>query len=235
MNLLQARELTIKYLEPFLAKNNFSVKLNKSKQATIQRKRADGFDIMTTRLLDYNPAYRIEYGFRNINNTVNSIMLQLQSKVKLQYEYDDKSYFVYFAYHTINNISEVAYLPAMSSEPEVQECCNMIIDFMSKTALPLLDKLEDIREIDKIINGDEPWDDDWRKPFGIGNNFGYYRLIVAKLAGNPNFDELVDLNYKQREALSAKNGYPYTYERSNLNKPLPALIEILKSVEPLYG
>jgi hypothetical protein len=73
-------------------------------------------------------------------------------------------------------------------------------------------------------------DDDWLKPFVIGNNFGLYRLIIAKLGGNHHFEELVDLNYRQREMLSAKNGHPYTYDRNNLGKPLPALVKFFSEI-----
>src|SRR5689334_23013873 len=111
MNLTQARELTAKYLTPFLVQNNFTVKLNRNKEATIERKTARGIDSMNIRLLNYNPSYQITYGFRKTNDQINSIMLQLQDRVKLQFEYDRKSHFVFFSYNTINDPKNTAYLP----------------------------------------------------------------------------------------------------------------------------
>ena len=110
----------------------------------------------------------------------------------------------------------------------------MMTSFLVDTAFPIMDKFSDLREIDKVINGNDPWTTDWQMPYAFGGNFYEKRLIIAKLAGNPNFDDLVDFNYRTLEKLSAENGYPFTYNRSDLSKPLPALIQILQDVKPLY-
>jgi hypothetical protein len=139
-----------------------------------------------------------------------------------------------FSYSSLNGLNHFNYLPDIRTEDDVKKCTEMMTDFLVNTALPIVDKFNDLREIDKLINGIDPWTTDWQMPYAFGGNFYEKRLIIAKLAGNSSFDDLVDFNYKTLEKLSAENGHPFTYNRSDLAKPLPALIKILQDVKPLY-
>ncbi len=232
--IVEARELTINHLTPFLQENGFSIKLNKAMEAQIERKSTNGLDSIGIRMLDYRPYYRIVYGFNKVSFSINDILLRLQENVALSPKIEKKSRFLFFSYNTIHNPSETDYLPDMLTEADVVKAVQQMLDFMTSTAFPLLGKYDDFKEIDRIINGETPWVDDWHKEFALGNDFRLNRLIIAKLAGNSRFDELVDLNYKQSENQSAQNGYPFTYDRNDLNKPLPALINLLNRVKPLY-
>jgi len=66
----------------------------------------------------------------------------------------------------------------------------MIASFMEEAALPLLSRFDNLGEIDKIINGDEPWETDWHKPYVFGGNFHLKRLIISKLAGLGSYDRI---------------------------------------------
>lgn len=98
---------------------------------------------------------------------------------------------------------------------------------------PLLDKFNDIREVDAIIDGNEPWCTDWQMPYSFGAQFYEKRLVIAKLAGNPRFEELVDFTYTTIERLSAESGSPFTYDRNNYSMPIPAIVRALSDVRPL--
>jgi len=233
MDIISIRALTMKYLEPFLTQHGFVVKLNKSNEAQIRRQEKEGFDSIGIDMLNYDPSYRIRYGFNKVNSLVSSIMLNLQEKVKLNFKEEKNSRLLFFSYNTINDPENTSYLPMMESETDVQTCVRMMIAFMEETAFPLLQKFEDLGEIDKMINGEDPWETDWHRPITFVTNFYEKRLIIAKLAGNPNFDELVDFNYKTLEKLSAENGSPFVYDRNDLSKPLPVLINILNETESL--
>ena len=88
----------------------------------------------------------------------------------------------------------------MQNEAEAKVAVDMIIDFMQKDALPLLDKFNDLREIDKIINGDDFWITDWQMPFNLGGgNFYAKRLVIAKLAGGQKRLEEVIEKFKEAE------------------------------------
>jgi hypothetical protein len=234
MVVTQIKELVYKYCQQPFTALGFEVKANKTFDLSIRKKRADGFDAVATGYNIYADIFLLAYGFNKINNKVNKIMLELQEKVKLDAKVDKQSRFLFFSYNTIHDPTTTSYLPQMKTEEDVKKCVGMMMEFVNSTAMPLLDRFEDLRELDAIVNGDQPWETDWQKPYMLGGNFYEKRLILAKLAGNPNFDKLVDFNYTTLEKLSAESGHPFTYDRSDLLMPLPALIKILKETEPLY-
>ncbi len=233
-SIIEARMLTIKHLKPFLEKQGFNVKLNKGFEARIERKRENGLDTIGIGMLNYNPAFQIRYGFNKINYSNNEVLLKLQEVVKLDYIAEKKSRFLFFSYSTVNGLDEDQYLPYMESEADVEKCVGMMIDFMETTAFSLLDRFEDLKEVDKIVNGENPWETDWKMPYAFGGNFYEKRLILAKLTGNPYYESIVNFNYATLEKLSAESGHPFVYDRTDISKPLPVLIEILKEVKPLY-
>jgi hypothetical protein len=233
-SIIEARELTLKYLRPLLENHGYIFKVDKSKQAIVRQKCIDGLNTIGWDFLNYNPTFKIRYGVNKINHCVNNILKQLQELVTLQYKEDKNSRLLYLSYNTINNPENTTYLPDMVTEADVQHCVALMIDFLEGTAFPLLEKFDDLREIDKIINGEEPWVTDWHKPFTFVSNFRLKRLIIAKLAGNPNYENLVDLNYKQDEALASQNGYNFINDRGDLTKPIPTLVKLLEDVRPIF-
>ena len=231
INLIQARELTIQYLEPFLKEHEYDIKTNKAKEAKIERKRKNGVDSIGLNLLNYNPSYQVRYGFNKVNSAINEIMLKLQEKVPIPVKEDKKSRFLFFSYNTLNDPKNTDYLPYMANEAEVQKCVNMMIEFMKETAFPLLDRFEDLREYDKIINGDEPWESDWLKPYPSGGNFHLKRLIISKLSGVSNYDKILD--FIRTDFTSHFDGPNADDYKSSLGH-VEELNKVLQEVKPLY-
>ena len=234
MVITQIKECVYKYCHRPLTALGFEIKPNKTFDLTIRKKRPDGFDTIATAYNIYGDTFYLIYAFNKVNSRVNKIMLELQEKVQLDSKVDKQSRFLFFSYNTIHDPSNTSYLPEMKTEEDVKKCVEMMMDFVKGTGMPLLDKFEDLRELDAIVNGDQPWETDWHKPYSFGGNFYEKRLIIARLAGNPHFDKLVDFNYKTLEKLSAENGSPFTYDRNDMTRPLPALVSLLSQVEPTY-
>lgn len=191
-SVIEARELTIKHITPFLQDNGFSIKLNKSMEAQIERKSKYGFDSIGIRMLDYRPYYKIGYGFNKVNYRISEILVQLQERIPITPKEGRKSRFLFFSYNTINNPSETDYLPDMLDELDVQKCVGLMTDFMTETAFPLLEKYEDLRDIDRAVNGQAPWKTDWYMPIRFGGNFHLKRLIISKLSGLGNFESTMN-------------------------------------------
>jgi hypothetical protein len=189
-SIIEARELTLKYLEPIVKKHGFNVKLSSTKQARIERKRDSGTDVLAFDMLTYTPAFRIRYAFNKINVQINNILLRLQERIALSAKEDKKSWFIFFSYNTLHDPTETTYLPFMETEEDVQKCVASIESFMVEAALPLLIRFEDLGEVDKIINGERPWETDWHKPYVFGGNFHLKRLIISKLAGLDSYDRI---------------------------------------------
>lgn len=189
-SIIEARELTLKYLEPVVTKHGFTVKLSASKQLKIERKASKGMDLLAFDMLNYAPAFQIRYGFIKVNTTVNEILLKLQEKIKLSLPVDKKSTLVSFSYNTINNPTETSYLPMMETEEDVQQSVALLQSFLEEVGVPLLKRFDDLAEIDRVINGEQLWETDWLKPYVFGGNFTLKRLIVAKLAGLGSYDRV---------------------------------------------
>ncbi len=116
----------------------------------------------------------------------------------------------------------------METEEDVQKCIAMMATFMEQTALPLLEKFNDLKEVDKIINGEEPWETDWHKPFVFGSNFHLKRLIISKLAGLGSYERTfnhVSQFYTSR--FNDKYGSDYKIAMAEVE----ALDQMLKSMQ----
>lgn len=189
-SIIEARELTLKYLEPVLKRYGFTVKLSASKQAKISRKSANGMDKIGLDMLNYKPSFQIRYAFSKICVPINDVLLRLQEKVKLPIKVEKDDWFIFFSYNTLHNPTRTEYLPYMETEEEVQNCVAMMSSFIEDPAMPLLARFDDLAEVDRIINGSEPWETDWLKPYYLGSAFYLSRFIISKLAGQGSYDRL---------------------------------------------
>ena len=88
--------------------------------------------------------------------------------------------------------------------------------------------------MDKIFNN---LDNFWDLVTPIGYSLGGYekltRLIVAKLSGNPNYEEVVNRSYELLDRIRAAKGLE-PYDRHDLTKPIPYTVHLLKDIQPLY-
>jgi len=59
--IIEAHELTLKYFEPIVIKQGFSVKVNSVKETKIERRTASGIDILSFGMLHYAPSFIISH------------------------------------------------------------------------------------------------------------------------------------------------------------------------------
>jgi hypothetical protein len=121
------------------------------------------------------------------------------------------------------------------SPESAKDVCERIIKRSEEVVFPLLSRFEDLREIDKVINNlDDLWYDDWMKPFDLGGNFYVKRFIIAKLSGNPRYEELADRVFDMIDKKMEEQGRDERADRVSLNKPIPYTVHFLKDIKPLY-
>jgi len=231
-SIIETRELTLKYLGPIVKKHGFNVKLSAGKQAKIERKTPGGTDILAFDMLNYNPSFRIRYAFCKINTHVNNILLNFQEKIRLPLQDDKRSWFIFFSYNTLHKPNETAYLPYMETEEDVQKCVSIMSSFIEDTGLPLLARFEDLREVDKIINGEERWDTDWLKPYVLGGNFYLKRFIISRLAGLGSYDRVLSFisDFYTSHFDDQQYGNNYKARMAEVKE----LDKMLKNIKPLY-
>ena len=234
MNKKEAKEFTIKHLNVFFEKHDFKLVKTRNSEVEFIRKTNNGFDGFASGTVDYNPIQKIRYSFYKRINAIEEITNIVNQKIKLSPPIDKNTVSLAFGYGGLVLGKHVdTYLPECSNENDIIESTKAIIEFAEQYALTLLEKTNDLVFLDNEINGKNFWKTDWQQKFNLGGNFDIKRLIIAKLAGNLNFDEIVDKNYKAIEKASEESGYPFTYDRNNLNMPVPCVLEILKDIKPI--
>ncbi len=219
MKKTEAKKLLFYQLKPFFIDKGFKPVVTKF--SGFIKPLETGFDWVYLNIDDYNPCQNIYYSVMKRIDSIDELWQQVDAlyfntqRLNLEYAYTLK-----FSYETINQLNTARYLPDVREEPDVQVCTDLILEFMSNKALPLLERFNDIREIDKEINGDNFWEDDWRKPYIFGG-FPFKRLIIAYLCGNPHFERLYNYHnglydYSNKEypvqIIDGKNAIEYLKE-----------------------
>ena len=112
---------------------------------------------------------------------------------------------------------------------------NIIKNYLDKVGFKKLQKYKDLREIDRLINSfNDFWEDDWGKPYQLGGNFYFRRVVIARLSGNKRWLEVVERNYDAIDKKLEEQGDKERVDRKDTTKPLPYLVELLKNTTPLY-
>jgi hypothetical protein len=231
MTSLAAKNLLIELVLPVISSHGYTLKKVQSPDFELIKKTNTGANAIIGGFTDYNPVQQIIYSFAIRNNTVNEILIKLQdSGINLGPKITRSSYFMGFSYSSLKGMDSLNYLPDVKTEGDMIIAANAITDFALNTAFPIMERFEDIKEVDRIINDPTPWTTDWQMPYAFGGHFYLIRMIVARLAENPNYLELADFNYKAMERLSAENGSPFTYDRNDMSKPLPVLLKLLEAI-----
>lgn len=231
-SIIEARELTLKYLAPVVRQYGFNIKLSATQQAKIERKTVHGTDILAFEMLNYAPSFQIRYAFCKIDTRINNIMIDFQGKVRTPLLEDKRTWFIFFSWNTLNKPTETAYLPLMQTEEEVQKCVSLMHSFMEDAAMPLLSRFEDLREVDRVINGDQPWETDWHKPYVLGGNFYLKRLIISRLAGLGSYDRMYRFvgDYYTSQFDDPRHGVNAKARMLEVEQ----LHDLLRNVKPLY-
>lgn len=234
MNKQEAKEFVIKHIDNFFENNGFKLLKKVDSSVIYQRKNKNSIDGFASGTVDYNPIQIVRYSFYKRINSIEEITASVNQKVKLSPPINKDTVSLAFGYGGLVLGKHIdTYLPECSAEADIIKSVNEIIDFANTHAFPLLENSNDIKFLDTEINGCDFWETDWQRKFNLGGNFDIKRLIIAKLAGNPNFDEIVDKNYKAIEKASEESGYPFTYDRNDLTMAVPCVLEILKDIKPL--
>ena len=243
MTVLEAKNYARKYLGDYFIKNSFIEKKSSSSTLEYRRKNSNGYDGFAIGTNHYNPKQYYVYSLYKRIDAVEAITKVINESVAMNPPINKDTVSLAFGYEIYHNYRpnggflSIGYLPAMQTEEEARSACTRIIEFLEEDALPLLDRFNDLQEIDKIINGDDFWRDDWQMPFNLGGNFVEKQFIIAKLVGGQkHLDEVIEKHRVASIKYWAEKGEvvncPYL---TNLETPIGFTIQYLKNVEPLYS
>ena len=188
MKKTETKKILFNQLKPFFESKGYQLVI--SKYSGFIKRFDSGRDWIYFDAYDFNPCQNIHYSVMKNIILIDEIWQIIDERYfnveRLNLEF---AHTLKFSYESLNSLNKSSYLPDIREEKDVLINTDMIIEFISCIALPMLERFNDIREIDKEINGDIFWESDWRKPFQVGN-FPFHRLIIAFLCGNKNFEQL---------------------------------------------
>ena len=228
----EAKQYTLKYIADIFISNGFTEKKKSSSDIEFKRKTETGEDGMYLHYKDYNPKQITAYYFYKRIKAVDDIVKEIGKHLTLSPPITKETHTVTFDYislkqYRVNGSYNDTYLPSMQTEEDVKVACGRIIEFLEEDALPLLDKFNDLREIDKIINGDNFWFTDWQREFGLGGNFHLKRIIIPYLTKNKDLESIIE---RQLADVRSKFDDEYGWSSKEVEKEILFLVDYLKTL-----
>lgn len=174
-----------------------------------------GFDCHINK---YNE-YQLVYGFSFGINKVVDILGEINSHAPLARYPAESTFFITGTSpgYLLDPFDPARAFKYFTTEEELLQILNDAKSFYKKDFIPFCQKCSDLVALDKLINSlDDFWLDSLGKRVPL-RFFHVTRLIVAQLAKNPNFDEVIELNFQALEELWKKDGG--VYNRFDESKP----------------
>lgn len=225
LNKSQSKVFAYEYLNDFFETNDYKIKKSKNSDLEYIQITQTGRIQFILGFLNSIPGTRINYALYYRNNFIENFLDSILIQINKDYKVDENTHTIGLDYSTYYNISTNNYMPEMVSEADVKKCCDLVIDFMSKIAFPLLQKFEDIKELDREINGEDFWKTDWQMPFSLGLDFPIKRIIIAKIAQNENLNKLINFHIENYNKYIEKGEYVENTIKAK-NKFITAIAEM---------
>lgn len=235
----EAKNIFIELTNERLETLGFKLKKTRTSEAIYIRNKENGFERMGISTTNYYPEVVFGMGTSKRINLIEDIFYEINRQYNLELDLNEDSRTLTYKGNINERQLKLLRVEHKDDELGVIESTKILMHFIENDLLPTYDLFDDIREIDKRINGDGEnyWEDDFSrlKPFSLFH-FHEKRLIIARLCNNPNFETLVEkfCNYMDYE-ISKNTGKPFVYDLNDLSLPGAATIDYLrKNVKPIY-
>lgn len=236
MNKRETEVYIIKYLDGYLTSKGFKHKKSQKTQIEYYRKfDNDNFEKFSLSTINYYDSHRLRFGFGKRIGVVEEVMTKINEVIPFSNPpYKKDSHTLGFGYNSYYGINQDGLPDYMKTEQDINNNVQKVIDFTEKMALPFLAQLNDLREIDKLINGEGEnfWDDDWKKTFNLAGRFYLRRLIIAKLSGRKDYNDFIENHLQKIEKLFEEKNKKL--DRNDLSNEFVYCIHLLKNITPLY-
>ncbi|MBC8884043.1 hypothetical protein H9X57_14025 [Flavobacterium piscinae] len=172
MNKKETEDYIIKYLDGYLTTKGFKHKKSQKTQIEYYRKfDNNSFEKFSLSTINYYDSHRLRFGFGKRISVVEEVITKINEVIPFSnppYKKDANT--LGFGYNSYYGINQDGLPDYMETEQDVKNIVEKIIDFTEKEALPFLEKLNDLSEIDKLINGDDKnfWNSTDKNTFNLG-------------------------------------------------------------------
>jgi hypothetical protein len=175
---MQAKELTIKYLEDFFIDKGYKLKKGGSSSFQYIKKKMLGFDMIAIGYLESFPGSKISYAVIKRINEIENIKDEIYKVLEPSKKSDNQSSSIAFSQTTVQGKFSNNFMPEMLNVADVSASCEIIKEFMLNTGFAMLDRFNDIKKLDEEINGENFWTTDWQTPSCRWYVFiGFFSLI----------------------------------------------------------
>ena len=185
MNGTQAKKIMVSYGSPIFEELGYFHKKSRDTEALFIKKNETGFEDIGISTLNYSPEVMLRFGTGKRLDVVENVLKELSTVVEIKETLLKKDA---TTFNIIDKQRLYLTLDGVDTEAGVEESMDLIIDYMKTYAIPMFDKFEDLREINKIINGEGEffWKDDYANtiPFNLAHDFDSRRLIIGRLCLN---------------------------------------------------
>lgn len=229
----EAIKLIIKNATHFFNERGWIHKKVRWNEARFINPKQNYLDFIGISTTDYNPEQLIGFGIGKRIEAVEEIMVKVNEKIPLSnppYQKDEPTLYLLDKGNSLKR-EDKSYC---TTEEDVVYNLNKIYDYLDNQALPLLEKFNDLREIDRLINGEGEnfWEIDWKKPFNLAGRFVYRRVIIARLSGRNDYNEFIEKIKDIANQRAKENNNVIDWSDKTI--PMIYLLEYLDNIEPIY-
>lgn len=235
MNKRETEDHIVKCIDSFMTERGFKHKRSVKIQVEYYRKVDNGFDKFSLSTNNYYDEHMLDFGFGKRLDVVEDIVSQVNQILPFTNPPLQEGTTTFgFGYNSYNGINKDGCFDYMKTEADIEENVGKIIEFTEQEALPFLERLRDLRDVDAMINGngEDWWETDWKKPFGLGGYFYVRRLIIARLSGRSDYEDFINRMKAYSEGRMAEQGK--TIDWHDHSNHVPLAMHLLESVAPLY-
>lgn len=203
----QAKEFELIYLKDFFEQNAFKLRKGGNSDFEFIKKLPNGSETIYFTHLEAFTGTRQEFYVLKEIKIIESHLENILKGLGQSISKHKNPRTVKFWKGSIDGINTNNYMPKMLNETYVASSCEIVKNFMAETGFSMLERFNDIKELDKEINGENFWTTDWQMPFDLGGDFDIKRMIIVKLSNNPNFDNIINYHLKSYDDLIATGEY----------------------------
>lgn len=236
----EAKRIFIELTNERLESLGFKLIKTRDINAIFIREKENGNERIGVSTTNYYPEVVFEMGTQKRINEIEEILWSIseQYRLDLNLEKGESTTFSYRGFHHNERRLKLLEVENKDNELGVMESTKILMDFIENELLPAYDLFDDLRELDKRVNGEGEnfWESDSGnfRPFSFPH-FYLKRLIIGRLCkSEKGFVELTDKIYKMIDKNCEELKLP-PFDRNDTSIEINMAINYLKeNVSPIY-
>lgn len=222
---IQAEETFLEKTREYFNDLGYTQNPDRKDSVEFIKQNPDGYSGFSISFLEIGNSLKFVYHvFLRINEVEDKINAIIPDDL-LNPNVDLDSRTVTSSYEQQKGINKLTHFPKIRTQHDLSNTIYEFISEIEETFFPFMQEYNNIDRINRTINIADFWETDWRKPFNLGGNFIYKRLLIAKLSEKNNFVEVFE---KQSKIISDGLKGEHKSDFEIVNKGIQVLYEALE-------